>query len=108
MGYTSLIRWIDASLRILYSFIQNLDGSFRLFSIQAVAANIGPDKMWHDAAFLVVVKDVIVQDDPSICFGMAAEPLLDSVTAVIDFIAGLVEDMQAFPLQFSDQIQPVG
>lgn len=108
MGYTSLIRWIDASLRILYSFIQNLDGGFCLFSIQAVAANIGLDKMWHDAAFLVVVKDVIVQDDPSICFGMAAEPLLDSVTAVIDFIAGLVEDMQAFPLQFSDQIQSVG
>ena len=30
------------------------------------------------------------------------------MTAVIDFIAGLVEDMQPFPLQFSDQIQPVG
>lgn len=64
--------------------------------------------MWHDAAFFVVVKDVIVQDDPAICFWVAAEPFLDPMTAVIDFIAGLVEDMQAFPLQFSDQIQSVG
>ena len=102
MGYTSLMRWIDASLRILYSFIQNLDGSFRLFCIQTVAAKICLDEMWHDAAFLVILKNVVVQDDPAICFRMAAEPLLDPMTAVIDFIMGLVKDMQAFPLQLSD------
>lgn len=107
MGYTSLIRWIDASLRILYSFIQNLDGGFCLVGIQAVAAKVGLDEMWHDTTFLVIVKNVVIQDDPAVCFGMAAEPLLDSMTTVIDFIAGLVEDMQAFPLQFSDQIQSV-
>lgn len=104
MGYTSLMRWIDASLRILYSFVQNLYGSCYVISIQAVFVKICLDEMRYDTTFLIVAKDIIVQDYPAICFRMATEPLLDAMSAVVDPITSLTDDMQTFPFQLPDEI----